>query len=249
MDKDELKATFHRVSAYRHVCTAVRASAGHTLLSGFLFAFIAFMSAQVLGYQHPIFLIQAGLAVAEFAIFIWKKVSPSAEGVLLDALVNLIFGGSILIRSALVWQGMLPGAVSPVSIFIGCWALWDAYRGLNGYIQLRRIFQVRPTRSQMTYVDNFLRDIREANPQSDPTALNLPSQPRLKALLLDELAFFVDDYGEPFVLNREEVTLERSESDGQVLGLMTLEGQLLPPFPLSDANWRNYLRWKGEAES
>lgn len=249
MDKDELKATFHRASAYRHVCAAVRASAGHTLLSGFLFAFIAFMSAQVLGYQHPIFLIQAGLAIAEFAIFIWKKLSPSAEGVLLDALVNLIFGGSLLIRSALIWKGMLPGAISPLSIFIGCWALWDAYRGLNDYIQLRRIFQVRPTRSQMAYVDELLRDIREANPQSDPTALDLPSQPRFKALLLDELAFFLSEYGEPFVLDREEVTLARSEADGEVLGLLTIERQPLPPFPLSDANWQNYLRWKGETEA
>jgi hypothetical protein len=250
MDRDELKATFHRVNTYRHVCEAVRASAGHTLFSGVFFAVIAGLYYNLFGPESIFFLIVAGLAVLEISVGVWKKTRPSVECVLLDSLCNLAFGGSVLARQVLAWQRLIAGQVNVISIFIGCWALYDAWNNFQSYLRLRKLFEVRPTRAQMRYVTDMARDIRDADPENDPTALDLPSDPPIQALLVDELAFLADPRGgDAIALDRSDLTVSRHISpDGrQTVGTLTLEGRSFPPFPLSDANWRNYLRWKGES--
>lgn len=250
MTGDELKTTFHRVTAYRHVCEAVRQSANHTLVSGVFFLIIAGFYSQMLGLTHPIFLVMAFLAVAEIGIGIWKKVAPSVECVLLDAITNALFGLSVLVRQALTFQKILPGEVHPFSLFIGCWALYDAYRCFNNFLALRRIFVERPTAAQMRYVKEMVRDIRDANPADDETALDLASDPPVQAQLAGEYAFVLDgDSGDAVVIDRDDLTLVREpgKNPGQYYGHLTLARQRFQPFPLDESNWRNYCRWKGES--
>jgi hypothetical protein len=250
MTGDELKTTFSRVTAYRHVCEAVRQSANHTLLSGVFFLAIAGFYSQILGTTHPVFLVIAFLAVVEIGIGIWKKVAPSVECVLLDSITNLLFGLSVLVRQFLHFQKILPGEVHPFSLFIGCWALFDAYRSFSSYRTLRGIFVVRPTAAQMRYVKDMVADIRDANPASDETALDLASDPPVQAQMAGEYAFVLDgDSGDAVVIDRDDLTLVRQpgRNPGEYHGHLTLGRQRFDPFPLDESNWRNYCRWKGES--
>ncbi len=245
MDRDELKSTFQRVNAYRHVCRAVQASAGHSFFSACIFGFISFLSFKFLGPTHPIFLVQAGLALLELLVFFWKKLAPSVECVLVDSLVNLIFGGSILIRLLLVWQKIIPGAISPISLFIGVWSMWAAWNQFSAYLQLRRAFVERPSRAQMAYVRDMAADIRDGVPEEDANALDLPSDPPIQALLADDYAFLADPVsGDAIMIERDAMLISRVPESG--LARLYLQGQPFDPFPISDANWRNYCRWKGE---
>lgn len=254
MDRDELKETFHRVTAYRHVCEAVRRTAGHTLFSGCFFIFIAVVIYQSLGGDalHPLFLFYAALAAFEVGVGLWKKFHPSVECVLADAINNFAFGGSIGVRYLLAMQGMFGPKPTVFSLVIAAWSLWDAWNSFQSYLQLRKAFVVRPTREQMRYVADMARDIQAADPNSDPTAIDLPSNPPIRALLVDDLAFLADpDGGDAIAIDREAIDIARhvSPDSQKAVGVLRLDGQSFPPFPLSDANWRNYCRWKGLPEN
>ena len=249
MDRDELQETFRRVNAYRHVCNAVRRSANSTLFHGFFFALVAGLMHNIVGPFHWLFLLYAGLALIEISIGLWKKLAPSVECVLVDALNSFAFGGSLVVRYALSWQGLIKPRSDEISLFIGIWVLWGAWRQFGAYRQLCRTFVERPTRAQMQYVSEMARDIDDANPEDDPAALDLPGERPIRALLAEDIAFVIDPAsGEVVAVDRERFNLFRqaATSDRPAVGHLNLQGNDFLIFPLDDANWRNYSRWKGE---
>lgn len=248
LDADEMKETFHRVAAYRAVCQAVRAGASHTFVSGLLFLFVTYLVYSVAG-PHPFFYIFLGIALSELAVGVWKRVRPSAECVLLDGLLELSFGGAVLVRQYMAWQGMIAWPVSPMSLLIGAWSLVNAYQAFNNYRHLRRMFAERPTADHLAYVDDLVAEIRGADPEADPRALDLPTYPHLKAKLLGDLAVFVHGRtGAVTAAARDEVEIDREERGGGRLptAYLRIDGEDYPEFGLSAANWRNYARWKTE---
>jgi hypothetical protein len=246
LDVEEMRDTFHRVSAYREVCNAVRASAGHTLFNGVFFLGLTGLFYYLAGPQ-PIFLVYGAIGVGEILVGLWKKVKPSAEGVLADGLLQFGFAASIGVREFLRFQdGRAP---STISVIIALWCLFDAVRTFQHYAALRRAFTERPTSEHIAYVEDLVREIRQSDPETDPTALDLPTYPHLKAKLLGDLAIFVDARGgAAFAVARRAVEIEREESGSGRLpvALLRIEGEDYPEFGLTPANWRNYAQWKTE---
>lgn len=250
MDRDELKVTFHRVAAYRQICDVVRGTANATLFHGFIFAAFAMLLYRIAGPGSIMFLICTGVAIIEFAVGFWKKLRPSIECILVDAINSTVFGSSLVARFALAHFGVIPRNPDVISLVLGIWILFSAWSQFRNYLLLLRMFPFRPTREQMAYVDEMISELKLVNPETDPTSLDLPGPPRVRALLADEIAFVMfDASSEATVLDREHLGLEREEGVGgyPAMGRLVIGGQRFAPFPLSDANWRNYLRWKGES--
>jgi hypothetical protein len=245
VDVDQMRETFQRVIAYRAVCEAVRGTAGRTMFSGVFFLGLTALLFSVFGLE-PIFLAYAAIGFGEILVGVWKKVSPSAEGVLADALFHFAFATAIGVRQLLIVQA--GGNPHPISLFIAAWVLFDGIRTFQQYTALRRMFVDRPSREHIAYVDELIAEIRDSDPEIDQQALDLPTAPHLKAKLLGDLAIFVEPRsGGAIATSRDDVEIEREESaDGLSNGILRIDGEEYPEFVLSPANWRNYARWKTE---
>src|SRR5262245_39181681 len=110
MDITEMRAVLARVAAYRGVCEAVRHGANHTLFNGILFLGLTAVFYNIFG-PHPVVFFNAAIGVGEIFVGLWKKLRPSPEGVLVDALLQFAFAASIGVRPLLGWR------IQPVSIF------------------------------------------------------------------------------------------------------------------------------------
>src|SRR5207248_7447687 len=81
LDVEEMRETFRRVAAYREVCNAVRRSAGHTLFNGVFFLGVTFLVFNV-GGGDLFLLLYGAIGCGEILVGLWKRVWPSAEGIL-----------------------------------------------------------------------------------------------------------------------------------------------------------------------
>jgi hypothetical protein len=246
LDIDEMRRTLARVSIYRRVCDQVRASAGHTLFNGVFFLGIAYLNYNLIGKFHPMLLGPILIGTGEILVGLWKRVRPSPECVLLDALLQTAFVLSIVIREYLFIQQGFKRQPSTLSVVIGLWVAYDAYNTFQYYFQLRRLFVERPTGDHIAYVDDLRADVAEGVPESDPSAVDLPTKPRLKGKLLGDVAFFLDlESGELFLCARDEMEIAREvRGGGDPNGVLTILREEYPPFPLDPATWANYAKWK-----
>lgn len=246
LDIEEMRATLARVSIYRKVCEGVRASSGHTLFNGIFFLGIAYLQYNFLGNKfHPMLLGPLIIGSCEILVGLWKRIKPSPECVLLDAILQAGFVASIAIREYLFIQQGLAVRPSTFSIVIGLWVAYDAFNTFNYYLQLRRLFVERPTAEHIAQVDDLAADVADGVPASDPTALDLPTRPHLKAKLMGDIAFFLEmQSNELFLCSRREMEITRESRTGQLTGLLTILREEYPSFPLDSATWTNYANWK-----
>lgn len=242
---DEMRATLARVSIYRKVCDGVRASSGHTLFNGCFFLGIAYLNYNLLGKFHPVLLGPIIIGCAEILVGIWKRIKPSPECVLLDAILQACFVISIAIREY-IWMQQAGGRQpSTLSIVIGLWVAYDAFNTFSYYLQLRRLFVERPTSEHIAYVDDLTSEIEFAVPENDPTAIDIPTKPRLKAKLMGDVAFVLEVEGrELFLCARPEMDIARESRGGKTYGVLTILREEYPPFPIDAASWTNYANWK-----
>ncbi len=243
---DEMRATLARVSIYRRVCEGVRASSGHTLFNGCFFLGIAYLNYNMMGNKfHPVLLGPIIIGTCEILVGIWKRLKPSPECVLLDAILQAGFVLSIAIREY-IWMQQFGGRQpSTLSIVIGLWVAYDAYNTFTYYLQLRRLFVERPTAEHIAYVDDLSSEIEFSVPDNDPTALDIPSKPRLKAKLMGDIAFLLElEARELFLCSRRELDISRESRGGQLFGTLTILQEEYAPFPLDAATWNNYANWK-----
>lgn len=242
LDADSLRDTLNRVIAYRDLQRGVRASARHNLFWGGLF--LVFWWLQFNGRVNPqnIFSITIlALAALELGVGLLKYVRPSAECLLLDAVVFFGFAASNLFRALLIWNAVQ----RPDILSIG-FGLYMGYHGI-GYVQaygrLRRAFADRPSGEHIAYVEALLREIRAGDPAAEPDAVRFGG---LRGKLIGDLLVVADPAGGAFVADRGAVELRReTDADGGAVGLLRLYGQPQSEFPLDDATWTNYARWKG----
>lgn len=244
-DIDEMRATLARVSTYRKVCESVRASSGHTLFNGVLFLGIAYLNYNLIGRFHPILLGPILIGTGEVLVGLWKRIKPSPECVLLDAILQFCFVLSIAIREILLMQ---QGNRQPstFSIVIGLWVGWDAINTFKYYLQLRRIFVERPTADHIAYVDDLSNEIENSTPFNDPTAIDIPTSPHLRGKLMGNIAFLLElNSRELFLCDRSElsiVPLDRG-NDKNLVQLTILREQY-PPFEIDNTSLANYTNWK-----
>ncbi|MGL4420214.1 MAG: hypothetical protein ACRCZF_06090, partial [Gemmataceae bacterium] len=116
--------------------------------------------------------------------------------------------------------------------------------------QLRSMLGTLPSQSQLRLVDELLSEIRENDPSSDATLIELPSRPPTKAKLLGDLAIVVADGSEEIVvLTRNDFGLDmlpgdtpdRSREPRVRIDGLRMEGSRLDPVSL-----QNLQRWLTE---
>lgn len=242
LDIDDMRQTLARVSIYRQVCEQVRAGAGHTFFNGALFLGLAFVNYRMIGGFHPILLGPIIIGSAEVLVAIWKRLRPSPECVLLDALLQVAFVLSIVGREGWFFL-QFNQPPSAISVFIGLWVAYDAYNTFGYYLSLRRVFVERPSAEHLAYVDDLTYEVANGDPHTDPAVVDIPTKPHLKAKLLGDVAFFFDFRSrELFVCTRDEMALTRYGGGSE--GVLTILQQQFPPCPLDSATWNNYAAWR-----
>src|SRR5262245_26540271 len=191
-----MRMRLQQVAAYRALRRAVRRTGRENVFFAFVMLGLAYY-AFGLGAGGPInlfVLVYAALALGELAVGLFKTVFPSAEGILLDALVLLLFAGFNLGMQALRVQAKLPA--SNVAVFLGLFMLWASVGQFRRYQQMRKLFADRPPAEHIAWFDDLIREIRSADPELDDQAIDLPTRPHWKAKLIGPLAFFTAFRGE-----------------------------------------------------
>jgi hypothetical protein len=245
IDELTMRARLQNVAAYRELCQSIRGGATHTLVNAFIWLGLTAMLYQAIG-PDPILLGNLVLGVAELAVGAWKKVRPTLEAVLVDGLILLGFGGYILLRQFLAWQGVINWPFSPISIMFALWWLSDAVRTFQTYGALRRAFPERPAPEHVAWFDDLVREIQAADSHTDPLALDLPTRPHWKAKLLGSIAFFVSDAGAVWLIGPDDFSLKREKTDhgtGYRKALLSIGSERFPEFEIDDASWANYQKW------
>jgi hypothetical protein len=238
-----------QVAAYRELCRAVRKTGRENVFFALLMlglAYLSFPNGGGRGLVQFVFALYLGLALAEFAVGLFKFIRPSAEGILLDGLVLLMFAGWNI-----GWQGLrLVAGVPPqvVIALLGVFMLFQAVERFRSYGRLRRLFRERPSPDQIAWFDDLVREIRAADPDQDDTALDLPTRGRWKAKLLGDTGFFVRTKGGEAVViaGPGDFAILRDDKDhgtGKRKALLQLHDQHLPEFEIADATWNNYQKW------
>lgn len=244
-DDAEMRFRLQQVAAYRELCRSIRGSGRGNVFFALLMLFIAYAGWQA-GQQWWVLAVYAGLAFAELAVGLFKWVLPSAEGILLDALILLLFAVFNLGSQYLRHQKGLPA--SPIALFFGVYLLMGAVSRFKSYGVLRQQFARRPTAEQMAWVDDLSHEIRTADPQSDELALDLPTRPPMRAKLLGSTAFFVGTRSKDlWVAGPDDFDLRRERSDhgtGRRKAVVRIHDTPYPEFELDDASWQNYQKWR-----
>lgn len=243
-DDPDMRFRLQQVAAYRELCRYVRKSGRGNVFFACLMLFLAYASWQA-GLRGWVAVFYGVLALAELGVGFLKWVFPSAEGVLLDGLILLMFAavnlGSTLLR---LQRGGNPDAVA---LIIGVMMLSGAASRFRNYGSLRRLFARRPTADQMAWVDDLAHEIRTADPEADDLALDLPTKPHMRAKLLGGTAFFVERRGTAFlVAGPDEFALVPEGADrrtGRQRVVLYIHDQVFPDFPIDDASWDNYRKW------
>jgi hypothetical protein len=239
-----------QVAAYRGVCEQVRKKATGSLVFGcMMLAFWWFVYTQIVPKEQSsvLSIISLSLAVLEIGVGLLNRFFPTAEGVLLDALVVLGFAASNAVRGYLMYKAK--GKVDESFVIFGVLMLFQGLMMLRAYFAIVRGMRQRPTRAQLRWFADLLTDLRTADPKEDRRAVAFPSRPAVSGLLLADSAFFLTEGEEMIIVGRDEVELEAENHPDPTKnprGYLTLAGNPLPPFALSRANWDNYAAWKRE---
>ena len=243
---EEQREILQRITSYRQVCDGVRNSSNSSLIFGLIMAGLWYMSFGQRNDFGMFSIIYLGLASLELGVGLVNRLFPSAEGVLLDGFVLLAFGGANAARCLIIWQAGFSPPI--ISLVLGAYWIWTGAGHIRSYFQLLKVFSPRPTSEHMRWYGGLLSDIRRANPQEDPNALDLPTDPPLRALMLGGIAMFVEVGSQEILLiEREEVNMipqELETSSGKRLATLQLGGLRLDSFTLDPDNWRNYSAWK-----
>lgn len=248
-DPHETRSVLRQVAAYRELCNTVRRKSTGSLIFGGIMLAVWYFAIPDMAKYTPFGIVYLALAMLELCVGLLNRFWPTAEGILLDGLVLIAFGLWNLARQALVWQNVLPGPVNPVLALFGMYWVFQGFQTSRSYFQIKRAFPATPTAEHLRWFDGLVRELRRADPREDNRELALPTEPFLTGKLLGDTAFFLDPPGNVIIAAREDVSIDRSESDDPERpprGYLSIEGVEFPPFKLSDANWNNYVSWKRE---
>src|SRR5262245_4245572 len=246
-DEVVMRLRLQSVAAYRELCRSVQRSGRENIVFALLMLGLAFFFFQPRagGIATIVFYLYVGLALGEFAVGLFKSLYPTAEGILLDSFVLLVFAGWNI-----GWQGLWLARGLPPNILIlllGVWMLFGAISRFRSYLVLRKLFAERPSAEHMAWFDDLVYEIKTADPQTDELVLDLPTNPHWKAKLLGSTAFFVAVNGNSvWVTGPEDFALRREKTErgtGWRKAMLSIHGERYPEFDLSDVSWSNYTKW------
>ena len=249
MDDDQLDAEDKRnilrqVAAYRDLCDQVRSGAKGSLFFGGLMLVLWWQLFPDRDKFAVFGLVYLGLACLEFGAGLMNRFFPSAEGVLADGVVLILFGGFNLVRHYLIWEaGGKPHVL--LSLLSAYW-VYTGVQGVRGYFTLRKLFTHRPSAAHIRWFNELLEEVRTGNPETDPDALDLPTVPRVKAKLLGDTALVLAGT-EVVVAAREHFDLIPAPprpSDDRPRALVAINGYEFGECVLSRENGQNYTNWK-----
>ncbi len=246
IDDPMMRLRLQQVAAYRDLCKNVRRSGRGNVFFAMLMLFLAYITFQPGAGIPFLYLLYIGLALGELAVGLFKFLHPSAEGILLDGLVLLIFAAFNFGNVAVRMQAGL--GVTPVSLIFGIFMLMQAVGRFKLYGQLRKLFAERPSPELIAWVDDLIRDIGSADPATDETAVDLRTTPALRAKLLGPTAFFVDVRGGTlWTAAPTDFEIRRHREDrgtGLRKARLIMFDTDYPEFTITDASWENYVKWR-----
>jgi hypothetical protein len=244
-DDSEMRFRLQQVAAYRDLCRRVRRSGRENIVFAAIMLFLAYFLWK--GAAIPLLLsLYVILAVGELLVGVFKWVAPSAEGVLFDAIVLLVFAAfNFGVQYLRFQQGF---GFNPIILFLGVYMLMLAVGRFKDYRVLRLLFAERPSAEHMAWFDELVREIKAADPEADEQAIDLPTRPHWKAKLLGTLAFFVAARSDDVVVvGPDDFELRRERVDrgtGRRKAVLRLHDLPYPEFEITDATWANYQRWR-----
>jgi hypothetical protein len=245
-DELMMRARLQHVAAYRELRRSVQRSGRENVLFALLMLGLAYYMFQLNGALTIVFLLYVGLALAELGAGLLKALFPSAEGVLLDAFILLLFAGWNIGWQALA-MAVPGGRPNPVILLLGLYMFFGAFGRFKAYGQLRRLFAERPSPEHIAWFDDLVHEIQASDPHTDQLALDLPTRPHWKAKLLGNTAFFVATGGNTvWIAGVDEFVLKREKSEhgtGRRKALLRIHGEAYPEFDLEDVSWANYTKW------
>ncbi len=241
-----MRYRLQQVLAYRELRRQVRSSGRSNVFFALFFFGFAYMSFRpnAPGVLAIVYIIYGSLAMAELAVGLLKWFFPSAEGVLLDALLMGLFAMLNLGSAALA--AALGANASPVGLILGVLLLTGAVRRFKNYLDLRKAFSERPSADQIAWFDDLVYEIRHADPTTDDQAMDLPTRPHWKVKLLGALAFFAAKNGnEVLVAGPYDFGLmpDEREHDGHQRVRLMLYNNTSRPFDIDEASFANYRKW------
>ncbi len=241
IDPNEIRDTLTKALTYRQIQAQVRRKSINTIFFGFFMLFIWYISG---GQANPfgIFsILILSIAVLEVSVGCLNRFFPSLEGIMLEGIVVVAFGISSLIRQYLMMQA---GAnASPIFFLFGFFWIYQGIMSIRGYFQLKKELPINPSREHIRWFDQLERELRRADPKSDPLHLALPTKPSFAVKMLGDLCFMMQNGTDIFILNREHFHIVPHDEDAN-RGMLYLGGEPVSEFKLSQANWDNYRAWK-----
>ncbi len=249
LDAEQKRDILRQVAAYRDLCDQVRRGSGGSLLFGGLMFFIWWATIPDQEKFAGFGLLYFGLACLEFGTGLYNRFFPSAEGVLLDGIVLIVFGMTNLVRQYLRWAA--GGSVLWIFAFFSAYWIYTGFNHVVGYRTLRRLFTHRPTKAHLRWFNELLHEVQTGDPEADPDALDLPTSPRLRAKLLGDTAIVLLGRAEVVIVAREFFQLldVRTEpGDDRKRAHVALGGFDMGECWVSPENWKNYSKWKATGE-
>ena len=244
-DNVAMRLQLQRVAAYRELCRGVRRSGRFNVVFALFMILLTYLAWDA-GFRILSVIVFAALAIGELLVGLYKWLAPSAEGILLDGIVLLVFVAYYLTAQYLRVQNNAPP--NAVSILLGLFMLMNAIERFRDYGRLRRLFAERPSAEHIAWFDELVHEIRAADPQADELALDLPTGPHWKAKLLGTTAFFVGMRdGAVGIAGPDDFELLREKADrgtGRRKALLRFHDMAYPEFEITDSTWANYQRWR-----
>jgi hypothetical protein len=245
IESEYKRAILRQVVGYREICKNVRSSGGGSLFWGALMLFLWYIAFLNQGREtEPIAIMHLVLGVSEILVGLWKLLAPSPECILVDGIILLGFAAvngyrifDAMQNNEKPWTG---------SIVFGIMMLISGVQHIRQYFDIRRSLIERPTREHLRYFEDLLKDVRAADPESDPNALDLPTRPAMRAKLLGDNAMFVTKAGDVIIAAVDEVDLHivKKEETGELEGQLTILNVDFGWCDLTSHNVKNYQAWK-----
>jgi hypothetical protein len=145
-----------------------------------------------------------GVCALEIGAGLLLYAFPSAEGVILEGVLSILFGLAILFRQAVeVANG---GNPFWLSLLFGLAFLMGGVRQMKHYGRVREAFEEKPTPEQLAWLDDLVKEIKKADPKTDPDAVAFSTGMPVRGKLLGDTGVFIDHWEtEMYVVTRPEV--------------------------------------------
>src|SRR5438067_1146172 len=141
-DEATMRLRLQNVAAYRELRRSVQRGGRENVVFALVMLGIAYFSHTNRAPEFVI-LLYLGLGVGELLVGLFKWAFPSAECLILDGLVLLVFAALNFGREFLIFRA--GGQISNTGVFFGLLMLYLAVGRFKTYATLRKLFADRPS--------------------------------------------------------------------------------------------------------